>query len=519
MCNPVLRTGVVIVAVGVGSTAIAQPVSQHLALLDEYCLTCHDERLRTAGLVLSQMDLEQVGADAENWEKVVRKLRAETMPPAGRPRPDKATYAALTSWLEAALDRAAPTTTPERRRFAVHRLNRIEYGHAIRDLVGLDIDTEVLLPPDDEDEGFDNVADVLSVSPTLMERYLSAARRVSQLAVGDPDAGSVAEIYRVPESLVQDDRTSDNLPLGSRGGVAIRQYFPLAGDYSIRIRLRRSFYDVVRGLGTVSHQLDVRVDGALVKRFSVGGEHQGRKPPASHSGNTRGDEAWEVYSHHADDDLEARVPVKAGMRTVGVSFVKRPAVPEGVLQPPRMLATFGASVDEMMDGNPAVRSVEISGPINGVTPTKTHAREKIFVCRPAPGRSEEDERCARQILSTLTRRAYRRPSTAQDVETLLGFYEAGRRANGFDGGIQAALERLLVDPEFLFRVERAPSGAVPRGDRVTDVELASRLSFFLWSSIPDDELLDLASDGRLGDPQVLEQQVRRMLLILARRRW
>lgn len=310
MCNPVLRTGV-----GVGSSAIAQPVSQHLALFDEYCLTCHDERLRTAGLVLSQMDLEQVGADAENWEKVVRKLRAETMPPAGRPRPDKATYTALTSWLEAALDRAAPTTTPERRRFAVHRLNRIEYGHAIRDLLGLDIDTEVLLPPDDEDEGFDNVADILSVSPTLMERYLSAARRVSQLAVGDPDAGSVAEIYRVPESLVQDDRTSDNLPLGSRGGVAIRQYFPLDGDYSIRIRLRRSFYDVVRGLGTVSHQLDVRVDGALVKRFSVGGEHQGRKPPASHSGNTRGDEAWEVYSHHADDDLEARVLVKAGRAT------------------------------------------------------------------------------------------------------------------------------------------------------------------------------------------------------------
>ena len=513
---------VAIALVGATGSVLAQAprsvvgsVAAHRALLDTYCVTCHNARLRTAGLVLSEMDLADVGEDAEHWEKVVRKLRAEAMPPAGRPRPDAASYAALTSWLEAALDRAAPATAPPRRHFAVHRLNRLEYGNAIRDLLGLEIDTELLLPPDDEDEGFDNLAEVLSVSPTLMERYMVAARRISRFAVGDPEITAGSEVYRVPESLVQDERTSDDLPFGSRGGVAVRHHFPLDGEYSVRIRLRRSFYDVIRGLGTVPHQLDVRVDGALVQRFSVGGEHEGRKPPASHSGNTRGDQAWETYSHHADDELVVRIPVKAGVRVVGVSFVTRPAVPEGVLQPPRMLATFGASTDEIMDGNPAVRSVEIGGPFDGRTPRRTRARRQIFTCRPTVGQAEEqaeeDEQCAKRILARLTRRAYRRPPTAQDVETLLGFYEVGRRARGFDSGIQAALERMLVDPEFLFRVERVPGGAAPRDDRISDIELASRLSFFLWSSIPDDELLDLASDGRLSEPSVLEPQVRRML--------
>ena len=481
----------------------------HRALLERYCFACHDERLRTAGLVLSAMDLEHVGDDAERWERVVRKLRAGAMPPAGRPRPDAAGYAALTAWLEAALDRAAPGLTPAPRRFAVHRLNRVEYGNAVRDLLGVEVDTELLLPPDDDDEGFDNIADVLSVSPTLMERYLFAARRISQLAVGDPAVATAAEIYRVPEALVQDDQVSDDLPFGSRGGVAIRHYFPVDGEYSIRIRLQRSFYDVIRGLGTVAHELDVRVDGALVRRFSVGGEHEGPKPPASHTGNTRGDRAWETYSHHADDNLVARVPVTAGQRVVGVSFVKRPAVAEGVLQPPRMLATFGASTDEMMDGNPAVRSVEIDGPFSGAAPRGTAARQRIFTCRPAGGDAADEARCAERILAGLARRAYRRPVTDRDVETLLAFYAGGRQAGGFDGGIQAALERMLVDPEFLFRIER---GAADAGqDRIGDLALASRLSFFLWSSIPDDELLDLAAAGRLAEPAVLARQVRRML--------
>ena len=516
---PLLRTAAAwaaLAAIGIGSSApaAAQPPgagespAPHRALLERYCFTCHNERLRTAGLVLSAMDLARVGDDAERWERVVGKLRAGAMPPAGRPRPDAAAYAALTAWLEAALDRTAPELTPPARRFAVHRLNRVEYGNAVRDLLGVEVDTELLLPPDDDDEGFDNIADVLSVSPTLMERYLFAARRISQLAVGDPAVATASEIYRVPEALVQDEQISEDLPFGSRGGVAIRHYFPVDGEYSIRIRLQRSFYDVIRGLGTVAHQLDVRVDGALVKRFSVGGEHEGPKPPASHTGNTRGDRAWETYSHHADDNLVARVPVTAGLRVVGVSFVKRPAVAEGVLQPPRMLATFGASTDEMMDGNPSVRSVEIDGPFTGAAPRGTAARQQIFTCRPAGEDAAGEARCAARILAGLARRAYRRPVTDGDVETLLAFFESGRQAGGFDGGIQAALERMLVDPEFLFRIER--NAAAARG-RVGDVELASRLSFFLWSSIPDDELLDLAAGGRLGEPAVLERQVRRML--------
>ena len=520
MTTPLLRTAapwaaLVLLGLGHPAPAAARPQeagessAPQRALLERYCFTCHNERLRTAGLVLSEMDPERVGRDAERWERVVRKLRARAMPPAGRPRPDAAAYAALTSWLEAELDRAAPALAPAPRPFAVHRLNRVEYGNAVRDLLGVEVDTELLLPPDDDDEGFDNIADVLSVSPTLMERYLFAARRISQLAVGDPAVATASEIYRVPEALVQDERTSDDLPFGSRGGVAIRHYFPIDGEYSIRIRLQRSFYDVIRGLGTVAHQLEVRVDGALVERFSVGGGHEGPKPPASHTGNTRGDRAWETYSHHADDNLVARVPVAAGLRVVGVSFVKRPAVAEGVLQPPRMLATFGASTDEMMDGNPAVRSVEIDGPFAGAAPRGTAARQRIFTCRPGDTDAADEARCAERILARLARRAYRRPVTGRDVETLLAFYDRGRQAGGFDNGIQAALERMLVDPEFLFRIERDAAGAA--GGRVGDVELASRLSFFLWSSMPDDELLDAAESGRLGEPAVLERQVRRML--------
>jgi mono/diheme cytochrome c family protein len=491
---------------------VAGSASAQRALLDKYCVACHNERLRTAGLSLTAMNLQDVARDSEAWEKVVRKLRGEAMPPAGRPRPDKASYAALRSWLEAALDGAAPAITPKPRPFAAHRLNRVEYGNAVRDLLGVQIDAEMLLPPDDvSQEGFDNLADTLSVSSTLMERYMAASRRISQLAVGDPEITTGSEVYRVPESLVQDDRTSDDLPFGSRGGISVRHYFPTDGEYSVRIRLRRSFYDVIRGLGTVPHQLEVRVDGALAKSFSVGGEHMGSKPPASHSGNTLGDEAWETYSHHADDDLVARIPVKAGLRIVGVSFVRRPAVDEGVLQPPRFLASFGASTDEMMDGNPSVRSVEVTGPFRGTVPRQTDAREKIFVCSPAAGKAAEEERCARRIVSTLARRAYRRPVTENDVATLLGFYEEGRRAGGFDGGVQAALERMLVDPEFLFRLERAGEGSTGNSDRISDLELASRLSFFLWSSIPDEELLDAAVQGKLSDPVVLERQIRRML--------
>ena len=291
MTTPLLRTAapwaaLVLLGLGHPAPAAARPQeagessAPQRALLERYCFTCHNERLRTAGLVLSEMDPERVGRDAERWERVVRKLRARAMPPAGRPRPDAAAYAALTSWLEAELDRAAPALAPAPRPFAVHRLNRVEYGNAVRDLLGVEVDTELLLPPDDDDEGFDNIADVLSVSPTLMERYLFAARRISQLAVGDPAVATASEIYRVPEALVQDERTSDDLPFGSRGGVAIRHYFPIDGEYSIRIRLQRSFYDVIAASARwrTSSRCGWTARSSSASRWAAGTRGRSRRP-------------------------------------------------------------------------------------------------------------------------------------------------------------------------------------------------------------------------------------------------
>ena len=478
------------------------------ALLDRYCVTCHNERLRTAGLALDEMDLAQVGDGAQVWEKVVRKLRTGMMPPAGRPRPDQAVLHAFVSSLETALDRAAaakPNPGPP----AVHRLNRFEYGNAIRDLLGLEVDTRTLLPSDEEGHGFDNMADALSVSPTLFERYIVAARRISQLALGDPAIRPVFETYA--GALDQNERTSDDLPFGSRGGMAIRHYFPLDGEYVIRVRLQRQIYRYIRGLGQ-PHQLDVRLDGERLKVFTVGRHwEKGQRPPISYAGNTIASPAWEEYAQHADDHLEVRTAVKAGRRIIGISFDRRPALPEGALQPGVNRSTYSYGNDDMQDGNPAVSTVMVGGPFDALGAGETPSRQKILVCRPAGSSAAEEQRCAKTILSTLARRAYRRPVNEEDVQTLLKFYEVGRREGSFETGIQAALERLLADPQFLFRVSRPPVGVTSAAYRVSDLELASRLSFFLWSSIPDDELLDLATLGKLTEPTVLERQVRRML--------
>ena len=490
------------------------PVRPVTEVIDQYCVTCHSDRGVRSGRVpisLQTIDASNVGADAEAWEKVVRKLRAGMMPPAGQPRPDMATSETVVTWIEGELDRAA-ATNPKPGRTTVHRLNRIEYSNAVRDLIGLDVDPEALLPPDDEDEGFENIADVLSVSPTLMERYLSAARRVSQLAVGDARLRPRYDTYRVPDREIQDARTTDDLPFGTRGGIALRHYFPLDGEYLIKVGLRRNFYNYIRGIGNVPHQLDVRVDGVRVATFMAGGGlgDAAARCVASFCGSSgMGGPEWEWYANHADDDFEVRVQVKTGMRRVGIAFVRKPALEEGVLQPPVDMSTFGYSTDEEMDGQPAVGNVVIGGPFDGVTPEVSLSRQKIFVCRPA-GRAEE-ERCAKQIIGTLARRAYRRPVTASDVDDLFTFFETGSDALGFDAGIQAVMERILVDPEFLFRVPRPPAEPTEPVYRIGDVELASRLSFFLWSSIPDDELLGLAEQGTLTEPAVLERQVRRML--------
>jgi mono/diheme cytochrome c family protein len=477
------------------------------AVFNKYCVTCHNTRLKTAGLMLDTLDVEHIGNTAEIWEKVATKLRTHEMPPPGRPRPDLATYAATTSAIEAALDGAA-AANPNPGRVAVHRLNRAEYTAAIRDLLGLDVDGKALLSADESDqEGFDNVASVLSVSPLLLENYLSAARTLSRLAVGDPGLKPVVDTFKISKSLVQDERMSDDLPFGSQGGALIRYHFPLDAEYTIKVLLRRQEYEYIVGMGE-PHQLDFRLDGVRLKRFTVGGEARGMTTPENFAGNTQGDPEFELYMHNADAGLEVRVPVKAGDHEVGISFVRRLWEPEGVLQPPQ--TGFGRTTNEYYHGNPAVEIVMIGGPYGTPAPGDSPSRRKVFVCTPKDGAGEE--LCARKILSTLATRAYRRPVTEDDIQTLVGFYKAGRAEEGFDAGIQRGLERILAAPSFLFRVERTAAGAAPGSAyRLSDLDLASRLSFFLWGSLPDDELLNVAVRGRLKDPVALEQQVQRML--------
>jgi cytochrome c5 len=486
-------------------TATAVPdAAEQRKVLDSYCVSCHSGPRAQAGLVLKdgEIDLENVSGSPEVWEKVVRKMRAGVMPPAGRRRPDPATYRSVISFLETELDRAA-ALMPHPGRPVLHRLNRAEYTNTIRDLLGLEIDGKALLPGDDSGYGFDNIADVLNVSSGLLDRYLIAAQKIARLAVGDATMRSATKTYSIPSLVLrQDDRMSEDLPFGSRGGLAVRHYFPLDGDYVIKISLQRKEFNSgaeIRGLD-VKNDIDVRIDGALVKRFTT---------------DIREFTQRDLYEDNADEGLEVTISVKAGSRIVGVTFPQRNWFVEGVV-PTRLPAASNANASgRKSDENygkveAGIDRIAITGPIHGSVNDDTASRRQIFSCRPTG--VEDEEACADQILSSLARRAYRRPATVEDVTTLHGFYLAGRRDGDFNAGIRLALERLLADPDFLFRAERdqpnAASGAV---HRVSDIELASRLSFFLWSSIPDDELLAVAERGRLQDPAVLEQQVRRML--------
>jgi hypothetical protein len=482
-------------------------------LLTTYCTGCHNQRLRTGGLSLDDADATRIGADAAMWEKVAHKLRSGQMPPFGRPRPDKAAVDTFVAGLERALDEAA-ARTPNPGRPVTHRLTRTEYANAVRDLLAIEIDARALLPADDTDaHGFDNNSEVLSLSPSLLERYLSAARTITRMAVGRPPSAAAIETYAIPARLMQDDRADERLPFGSRGGTVINHHFPADGDYTITIRLQKTLYNAVRGIAD-PHQLELRVNRERVQTFTVGGAEV-KPPPASFAGTLTWNPEWEQYANHADAQLMATIPVRAGTHAVGVTFVRRAWEPEDVAQPPR--TGWGFGTDEMYDANPAVESVTIEGPFKPTGVTDTPSRQRIFSCRPStalgpgPKSSSGDEACARTILSALARRAYRRPVTADDVETLIEFYRIGR-LNSFEGGIETALQRMLVSPDFLFRIEQDPA-RVPAGAtyRVSDVELASRLSFFLWSSIPDDELLDRAAKGTLRNRGVLEAEVRRML--------
>ena len=480
--------------------------------IGRYCVSCHSDRLRTANLSLETLDLTAVGEHAELWEKVVTKLRTRSMPPGGRPRPTDDTYVTLASWLESKIDQFSVTRPEPGRTEAFHRLNRAEYANAIRDLLSLDVDVTALLPADNIDEhGFDNIADVLTVSPSLMERYLSAARKIGRLVVGETPLGPVTETYKVPILLTQEDHMSDRLPFGSRGGIGIQHYFPVAGEYDLEIRLHRNYVNYVRGMGS-RHELEVRLDGTLVRSFSIGGEEpDGLQAPASYAGNQFGDPAWEEYMLYADEELRVRFSAEAGPRIVAVSFVRRFTEPEGVLQPRQ--SGFASAIDERRDGYAAVEHVAIRGPHKPLGPGDTPSRRVVFTCRPASDVSPAHEAaCALEILSALARRAYRRPLGPADLDTLMSFYGTGRQGGNFDSGIQLALERLLISPDFLFRIERDPPGIEPSTPYLlTDLELASRLSFFLWSSIPDDRLLDLAERGELQDPAVLEAETRRLL--------
>ncbi len=489
-----------------GATASAQTQTQDpRAVLDTYCIGCHNARLRTGNLALDQVDSNRAGDAPDLWEKVARKLRTREMPPAGARRPDDATYRRVVASVEASLD-AEAAAHPRPGRVPVHRLNRTEYTNAVRDLLALDVDGRELIADEPAGHGFDNAASVLTASPALIESYLSAASTVARLAIGR-SAVRVVDTFRVPTATVQDDRADERQPFGSRGGLSVRYQFPVDGAYTIKVVLRRQLYRYLIGMGE-PHQIDLRIDGALLKRFTIGGEGRGLTAPESFAGNTQGDPAWEVYMHTADDGLEVRVPVKAGEREVSVSFLRQHVEPEGVLQPPQR--GFARTTNELYYGEPAVDSLLIGGPDEPSVARDTPSRRRIFVCHPASRAAEAS--CARRILATLARRAYRRPVTNAEVQTLLAFYRDGRGDGDFDLGIERAIRRLLSAPAFLFRVEREPTSAVSGAPfAIGPIDLASRLSFFLWSSIPDDELLNAAIDGSLANAAVLERQVGRML--------
>ena len=491
-------------------TAAAAAAEDQRALLDRYCVSCHNERSLTGGLALDTADVANAGAEPEVWERVIRKLRLNAMPPPGRPRPDAAATEALVSFLKTEIDQAAAANPNPGRVDTIHRLNRAEYKNAIRDLLLVDVDVTSLLPADDSDRhGFDNMASMLSVSPTLIERYLSAAKKISRVAVGVASGGTSRQTYQAVAYEVPEDWTnaSDELPFGSRGGVAVRHTFPVDATYEIAVRLKRNGYDYIMG-SAEPHQLEIRIDGERVGKFTVGGEDKGTPAPLGFAGNLPGSQEWALYMTTLDEQLRVRVPVEAGAHVVGVSWVSRTTAPEGVRQRPVTVNSNTLTWDNPY-GNPVVENIKIDGPYDTTGVSDTPSRQRLFVCRPEG--ATDEVACAREILSQVARRAYRRPVTDAEVDILVGFFEAGRGA-GFDAGIGLALERVLTDPNFLFRIEQDPDNLEPgTAYRLSDLELASRLSFFLWSSIPDDELLDLAERERLHDPDVLAQQVQRMV--------
>ena len=459
-------------------------IDQQRTLLDRYCVTCHNDRAKTANLSLQGVDLSRVADHAELWEKVIRKLRAGVMPPPDAPRPPLAEYEGLRDWLEAEVDRAAAkTSTPGS--IVLHRLNRTEYANAIRDLLDLRIDVTALLPPDDSANGFDNIAGSLTISPTLLESYTTAAARVARMAVGYWKSPTEAT-YLASSDASQNHRL-DGMPFGTRGGIVARHDFPADGEYTFSIQ---NF-----GIGSFvpGEQLALIIDGER-----------------AHVWPYRGVGAAVGMTADTDGTLEVTVPVRAGSRLVGATFIAtnyRPSL-DIIRQYDRK--SLENNTIPQLQYYPAIGFVRIQGPFNSQRPPDSASRRKVFTCRPAT--AADEKRCGGQILTTLARRAYRRPPTPQEVATLLGFFDEGRKGGSFEDGVELGLRLLLASPQFLVRTEREPPNLqAGQTYRITDLELASRLSFFLWSSLPDDELITVASQRRLSQPKVLEQQVRRML--------
>jgi hypothetical protein len=466
------------------------------ALLDKYCVTCHDNRRRTAGLSFSDLDVANLAGHSDVWEKVTRKLRGRTMPPIGRVRPDGAAYDEFIAYLETSLDRIASGSPNPGRTETFRRMTRTEYRNAVRDLLDVDVDVASLLPPDDSSYGFDNVT-VGGLSPTLMERYLSAAQKISRLVVGQAPRGATTYTMTLPVDLTQERHLPD-LPLGTRGGTTFRYTFPVDATYEIQVRLYRDRNEHVEGL-TQPHELEVSLDAVPVKVFAVTPPQRARPGAA--------EPAIEYEDSYVDKDFNIRVPVSAGPHQVTATFLQKSSP---LLESTRDPYPVAFNMDRHPRQQPALYSVAITGPFEASGVGDTPSRRRVFTCRPTAASQEAD--CAKRILGALTRRAYRRPVTDADLQVPLSFFKEGRAGGDFDDGIELAVRKLLVSPEFLFRIERDPSGRPPGTVyRVSDLELATRLSFFLWSSIPDDELIDIAARGRLRDPAELERQVKRML--------
>src|SRR5688572_30331525 len=538
-------------AQGERPAAAVSPVSApDQAVFTRYCLTCHTDALRRRGTVpaaFEALDVTRVGRDAKTWESIVRKMRSGLMPPAGMPRPDAATHDVFVRRIEDALDAAAAARPNPGRTEPLHRLNRTEYRNAVRDLLGLDVNVASLLPPDDVSYGFDNVAGVLKMSPTLLERYLAAAQKVSRLAIGTPPPAPVTEYFRLSDDLRQDAHL-DAQPLGTRGGTTIRHIFPLDGEYVIKPRLARDLNESVP-LYLEPQTLEVSVDGQRIELLTVPGvvpppprgrgaggpaaqpaaqeptstepgqNPPGQNPPAGPrprpaitqiDAGIRISPADREKRNHVDDAWDVRVRVTAGTRDVTLAFLRKTAaLDETIRLPFARPYPAGVNIAETRMGL-HLRSVEIVGPYNPAGADASPSRRQIFSC--TPRRASEEPGCAQTILASLARRAYRRPVAGSDVEPLLAMYREGRaQGQDFEAGVELAIRRLLVSPEFLYRVERDPAPARDGVYRISDLELASRLSFFMWSSIPDEALLDLATKRQLSRPAVLEAQVTRML--------